>query len=54
VLHLADVGIVQAARESLGLAKGVNVAAGAVTYRPVAEATGLPYVPLEEALGALA
>ena len=54
VLQLAEVGIVESARQNPGLAKGVNVAAGAVTYRPVADATGLPYVPLEEALGALA
>jgi alanine dehydrogenase len=54
VVGLADVGAVEAARANPGLAKGVNVAAGAVTYAPVAEATGLPYVPLDEALGAAA
>src|SRR3954447_26134203 len=54
VLHLAEVGAVEAARANPGLAKGVNVAGGAVTYAPVAEATGVPYVPLDEALGAAA
>jgi alanine dehydrogenase len=54
VLHLAEVGVVEAARANPGLAKGVNVAGGAVTYAPVADATGVPYVPLDEALGAAA
>jgi len=45
---------VEAARANPGLAKGVNVAGGAVTYAPVADATGVPYVPLDEALGAAA
>src|ERR671931_1238539 len=50
VLHLADVGVAQAARENPGLAKGVNVVGGKVTYKPVAEATGQPYASLFEAL----
>ena len=37
-----------------GLAKGVNVVAGKVTYQPVAEATGQPYTELFEALGSVA
>ena len=41
VLHLADSGVARAARENPGLAPGVNVADGKVTYRPVADATGL-------------
>ena len=32
------------------LARGVNVVDGKVTYAAVAEAHGLPYVPLAEAL----
>jgi alanine dehydrogenase len=52
VLHLADVGVPQAAKENPGLAKGVNVVDGKVTYQPVAEATGQPYTELFEALGA--
>ena len=31
---------------------GVNVAAGQVTYQPVAEAVGLPYARLESVLSA--
>src|SRR5919199_128923 len=50
VLHLADAGVEQAARENPGLAKGVNVVGGKVTYRPVAEATGQPYTDLFDAL----
>ena len=51
VLHVADAGVPRAARENPGLAKGVNVVDGKVTYRPVAEATGHPYAELFEALG---
>jgi alanine dehydrogenase len=54
VLHLADAGVVQASRENPGLAKGVNVVGGRVTYQPVAEATGQEYTELYEALGAAA
>ena len=49
IVHVADVGAQQAAAESPGLAKGVNVVGGQVTYQPVAEATGLAYTPLAEA-----
>jgi alanine dehydrogenase len=52
ILHVADVGVAQAARENPGLAKGVNVVDGKVTYQPVAEATGEPYAELFDALGA--
>src|ERR1700742_3498599 len=52
VLHVADSGVELAARENPGLAKGVNVVDGRVTYEPVAEATGQPYTELFEALGA--
>jgi alanine dehydrogenase len=51
VLGVADDGIAAAAGKNPGLAKGVNVADGKVTYQPVAEATGLPYAELFEALG---
>jgi alanine dehydrogenase len=51
VLHVSEAGIARAARENPGLAKGVNVVDGKVTYAPVAEATGLPFVELFEALG---
>jgi alanine dehydrogenase len=51
VLHLADDGVVAATRANPGLAEGVNVVAGKVTYEAVARATGHEYVPLFEALG---
>jgi len=51
VLHVADAGVERASRENPGLAKGVNVVDGKITYAPVAEATGQPYVELFEALG---
>jgi alanine dehydrogenase len=54
VLHLADAGAARAAEENPGLAKGFNVVAGKVTYRPVAEATGQPHVELGEALAVAA
>ena len=50
VVDLADKGIAEAARDNPGLAPGVNVVAGNVTYAPVAEATGHDYVPLFDAL----
>jgi small subunit ribosomal protein S12 len=40
-----------AARDNPGLAHGVNVVGGKVTYQPVAEATGQSYTELFEALG---
>ncbi len=52
VLQLADEGVAEAASRNPGLAKGVNVVAGKVTYAPVAEATGQPYEDLFDALGA--
>ena len=51
VLDVADEGVAGAARQNPGLAKGVNVVAGKVTYAPVAEATGQPYADLFDALG---
>ncbi len=38
-------------RADAALAEGVNVVEGAVVYRPVAEAHGTPYTPLETLLG---
>jgi alanine dehydrogenase len=54
ILDVADHGVDGAARANPGLAKGVNVVDGKVTYQPVAEATGQPYTDLFEALGATA
>ncbi len=54
VLALAEHGVTGALERDPGLRPGVNVAAGAVTHEAVAAGTGLPYTPLDEALGALA
>jgi alanine dehydrogenase len=54
VLEIANSGGVQAVRANPGLRLGVNVAGGHVTYAPVAEAIGVPYVPVEEALASVA
>jgi alanine dehydrogenase len=54
VVEVADKGIADASRDDPGLAAGVNVVAGKVTYAPVAEATGHDYVPLFDALEARA
>lgn len=50
-LAIAGKGWRRASAEDPALARGVNVAAGAVTYAPVAEAHGLPCVPLEDVPG---
>jgi alanine dehydrogenase len=50
VLHVARAGVARAIRESPGLNLGVNVVGGHVTYEPVAEAVGVPYVGVDEAL----
>jgi alanine dehydrogenase len=52
VLHLASDGVEGAIAANPGLKLGVNVARGHVTYAPVADAVGLPYVSVDEALGA--
>jgi alanine dehydrogenase len=51
VVHLASSGLRGAIAENPGLALGVNVAGGRVTYAPVAEAVGVPVATIEEALG---
>jgi len=51
VVDLAGLGVLAAAQTNPGLAAGVNVVGGRVTYGPVAEATGTEYVELFEALG---
>jgi alanine dehydrogenase len=53
VLHLASVGVSQAVSENPGLKLGVNVAGGQVTYAPVAEGVGAPYVPVDEVLAGI-
>lgn len=49
-LELANKGYERAIRENPALAKGVNVINGVVTYKAVAEAHNLEYVPLEQAM----
>jgi alanine dehydrogenase len=51
VVALADHGVAEAAARDPGLKLGVNVAAGHVTHRAVAEGVGMDYVPPEEVLG---
>ena len=51
ILDISNAGLAGAVALNPGLKQGVNVAAGQVTYWPVAEATGLPYVDVDEALG---
>jgi alanine dehydrogenase len=50
IVDVADKGVAAAARENPGLAKGVNVVGGKVTYAPVAEATGQEFTELFAAL----
>lgn len=50
ILAIAEKGVVAAARSDPALARGVNVMEGKVTLREVAEATGVPYFPLEYVL----
>lgn len=49
-LQIAGKGYRKAIADDAGLAKGVNVIGGKLTYKAVAEALNLPYTPLEEAL----
>lgn len=46
-LRLADLGWKEACMRDPGLAEGVNVVDGKVTFKAVAEAFNLPYTPLE-------
>jgi alanine dehydrogenase len=50
ILQLADEGVRRAVTSNPGLKLGVNIAAGQVTYGRVAEAVGVPYVSVEDAL----
>jgi alanine dehydrogenase len=51
-LEIASQGWQSAVRRIPGLAKGVNLTHGEVTYKAVADAVGLPYAPLEGLLPA--
>ena len=46
-LRLADLGWVEACKKDPGLAQGVNVVDGKITFKAVAEAFGMEYTPLE-------
>ena len=50
---IADKGVARAIAEDAALAKGVNVVGGKITYEAVAQAHGLPYTPLADAISAL-
>ncbi len=47
-LAIADHGWKHAARNNGPIAKGINLAEGSVTYRPVADAHGLVHRPIDE------
>ncbi|HWD84263.1 MAG TPA: NAD(P)-dependent oxidoreductase, partial [Solirubrobacteraceae bacterium] len=54
VIDLATRGARGAVEANPGFKLGVNVAAGQVTYAPVADVAGVPYVTVNEALSAVA
>lgn len=49
-LEIADKGYKKAARQNSALARGINIVKDKLTCKPVAEALGLEYHPLEETL----
>jgi alanine dehydrogenase len=49
-LAIADKGWKQAVKDDAALAKGVNVLDGKITYKPVADAHGMEYTPLDSLL----
>src|SRR6187402_3054837 len=52
VEEIAEHGVVDAIRRDQELAPGVNVMGGRITYEAVADAHGLDYTPLDDALAA--
>jgi alanine dehydrogenase len=54
VLAIADHGVAGAVAQDPGLKSGVNVADGKVTHPAVAEGVGIPYTPVDDALGVTA
>jgi alanine dehydrogenase len=52
VEQLADEGVVAAVTANPELARGVNTVGGKLTYEAVAEAHGMEYTPLGDALAA--
>ena len=53
VIKLAALGVRRALETDPGLAQGLNVAGGAMTYEPVARDQGIPLTPPDEALDAV-
>jgi len=51
IIELANKGAKQACADNVHLRNGLNVHAGHVTYKPVADGFNLPYVSAESALG---
>ncbi len=49
-LSIANLGVAAAAKASIHLARGINTLAGATVCEPVAQAHGLEYTPLDQAL----
>jgi alanine dehydrogenase len=53
ILKLADLGVRAALASDRGFMAGLNIAAGQLTYEPVAIDQGLPWTPPEDALAAV-
>lgn len=51
ISRIAACGFKQAALEDPGLMNGINMVGGKITWKGVADAFGLPYTPVREALG---
>ncbi len=49
-LKLANLGYQEAMKQDIALRKGLNVFKGKLTYKPVADAVGIEYVPYEAAI----
>jgi alanine dehydrogenase len=49
-VKIANKGLQQVARESEGIKAGINIVNGQITYQGVADAFGMDYVPVDEAL----
>jgi alanine dehydrogenase len=49
-VRIANLGVAEAVRRDRALAHGVNVWRGHVTHPAVADALGLPFVPLADAM----
>jgi len=53
IIKLADDGVEEALASDPGFMAGLNVAAGQVTYEPVAQGQGFKHRPPEQALASL-